>query len=225
MKKTRIFAAIAASAVAASALAVAASAYSFNDKNLGKNWSSSLCPVIPPEEFADVTADTYITITFTPDADETEYWCIKPVINTDGWPFIAIDEYITAGEDIGTEISINGGKNDSFPIADADVTSTTFKVPALAVDDLKEYGMVIQGHSITLHEMTFSNEAPAQPSAPEEPSAPTEPSAPAPGGTDGAGTDPNKDKPAVDTGIEGVAVVAGLALVASAAVVISRKRK
>ena len=48
---------------------------------------------------------------------------------------------------------------------------------------------------------------------------------PAPGGTDGAGTDPNKDKPAVDTGIEGVAVVAGLAIVAAGAVVVAKKRK
>ena len=49
--------------------------------------------------------------------------------------------------------------------------------------------------------------------------------APAPGGTAGAGSDPNKDKPAVDTGIEGVAVVAGLAIVAAGAVVVAKKRK
>ena len=42
------------------------------------------------------------------------------------------------------------------------------------------------------------------------------------GGTDGAGTD---DKNTPDTGVEGVAVVAGLAIVAAGAVVVAKKRK
>ena len=41
------------------------------------------------------------------------------------------------------------------------------------------------------------------------------------GGTDGAGTD---DKTTPDTGVEGVAVVAGLAIVAAGAVVVAKKR-
>ena len=43
------------------------------------------------------------------------------------------------------------------------------------------------------------------------------------GATDGAGADPNKGSP--DTGVEGVAVVAGLAIIAAGAVVVAKKRK
>lgn len=223
MKKTRIFAAAAASAVAAAALTAVASAYDLGDKNLGKNWTSSLCPVIAADEFKDVTADSYITITFTADPDEEEYWSIKPVINTTGWPFIAVDEYMTEGEDVLAEISIYNEKNDSFVIESADVTSVTFKVPALAVDDLKEFGMVIQGHSITLHELTISDKAPA---ADDKPAASG--GSGGAGDTDGGDTDggdDDGDKGTPNTGIEGVAVAAVAALTAAAAVVISRKRK
>ena len=45
---------------------------------------------------------------------------------------------------------------------------------------------------------------------------------PEPGATDGAGADPNKGSP--DTGVEGVAVVAGLAIIAAGAVVVAKKR-
>ena len=45
---------------------------------------------------------------------------------------------------------------------------------------------------------------------------------PAPGETAGPGADPNKGTP--DTGVEGVAVVAGLAIIAAGAVVVAKKR-
>ena len=78
--------------------------------------------------------------------------------------------------------------------------------------------------SITVQAAATAAPADDKPEEPSEPEAPSEPSAPAPGGTDGAGTDPNKDKPAVDTGIEGVAIVAGLAIIAAGAVVVAKKR-
>lgn len=219
MKKTSIFAALAASAVAASALTAAASAYSLNDKNLGKNWSLNV--EVPASEFADVTADSYITITFTADPDETEYWCIKPCVNDGGWMFIADEKYLAEGEDV---VAVLSEAKDTFAIESADMTSVTFKVPSGAVDILKESGMPIIGHSITLHELTISDEAPAAPApAPSEGDDTTDDT------TDDTADDTDgsdKDRPDnPDTGIEGVAAVAGAALIAAAAVAVSRKRK
>ena len=220
MKKIRIFAGIAAAAAAAMTMTAVASAYDFNDKDLGKNWS--LNAQIPASEFADITADSYITITFTADPDETEYWCIKPCTNTTGWPFIVINDYLADGEEVVADAEValnNNGINDSFSIADADVTSVTFKVASGAVDLLKESGMVIMGHSIVLHEMTISDEAPS--TSTPGPSEDNNTS----GDDTGSTSDPTDDKQNPDTGIEGVAIVAGVALLAASAVVISRKRK
>lgn len=199
MKKARLFTGIAVAATAAIAMTTMASAYDLGDKNLGKNWTGSLAPIIAAEEFADITENSYITITFTADPEETEYWCIKPCVNITGWPFV--DPNGVGGPEISE------GK-DSYPIADASVTSITFKVPADVVDGLKESGMAIMGHSLTLHEMTISDEAPTAP-------------APDNGNTDA----PTADKNTPDTGVEGVAVIAALAIVATGAVVVARKRK
>ncbi|MCH5200908.1 MAG: NPXTG-anchored protein [Oscillospiraceae bacterium] len=196
MKKTRIFAALAATAVAATALTAAVSAYNFNDFDLGISWSNNA--IIPAEEFASLTADSTITFTFETDSFEKEYWCFKPTValpeEQGGWTWIL--EYAEASDGDYSAL-INGG-GDAFEAAEK--TSVSFKVPAGAVDPLKEYGMAVLGHSVILKEMTISAGTPA-------------------GGSAGG------DKGSPETGVEGVAVVAGVALLASAAVVISRKRK
>ena len=209
MKKTRIYAALAATAVAAitaSALTAAVSAYSLDDFDLGISWSNSV--IIPGEEFADLTADSLITITFETDPFEKEYWCLKPLIDDGGWQYIA--DYAAAGEDLVAALS--EPNRDTFGV-EVDMTSVTFKIPAAAIDKVKDTGLILMGHSLILKEMTITNDAPAGGSA---------------GGSAGAGDattsgDPNKDN--ADTGVEGVAVVAGAALLAASAVVISRKRK
>ena len=219
MKKTKIFAAVAASAVAAAALTAVASAYDLGDKNLGTGWS--LKATVPAEEFANITADSYITITFTADPDEQEYWCIKPC--SPDWTFIAINEYLAEGEEVISDMTVSldagTGKNDAFGIPSADITSITFKVPSGAVDSLKENGMFIPGHSLVLHELTISDKAPDG----FKPAAPADDNNGGAGDTDGGDDDGDKGTP--NTGIEGVAVAAAVALTAAAAVVISRKRK
>lgn len=196
MKKTRIFTAIAATAVAATALTAAVSAYSLEDYEL-LSWNDH--KMVPAEVFADITADSTITITF--DTDPLgDYWCVKPTVNDpNGWTWIL--DYADASDGDYSAL-INGG-GDAFEAENK--TSVTFKVPAGAVEPLKEYGMPILGHNVTLHELTISAGAPA-------------------GGTP-AGGSAEGDKGSPETGVEGVAVVAGVALLASAAVVISRKRK
>lgn len=202
MKKTRIFAALAATAVAASAMTAAASAYDLNDFDLGIGWSNSI--VIPPEEFADLTTDSLITVTFEADPYEKEYWCLKPLVDDGGWQFIV--DYAAEGEDFVAALS--EPNHDTFGV-EADMTSVTFKIPAAAIDKVKDTGLILMGHSLILKELTISNDAP--------------PASTGAGSTEGAGSDPDKGN--ADTGVEGVAAVAGIALLASAAVVVSRKRK
>ena len=112
----------------------------------------------------------------------------------------------------------------------SDMTSVTFKIPAGAIDTVKDSGLILMGHSLILHELTISNEAPADDSfggfgeddgfdGAEDDGAAEDSGA----GDTSAPTNSNKGN--ADTGVEGVAVVAGVALVAAAAVVISRKRK
>ena len=202
MKKTRIFAAVAAASAAAIAMTAAVSAYDLGDKPLGKNWSLNV--TIPADAFADLTADNYVTITFTPDADEQEYWSIKPMDSS--WTFI--DERGEGGPELAD------GK-DAYPV-ESDWTSITFKVPSDFVDSIKEGGMIIIGHSLVLHEMTISDQAPAAPQP-----APSDDGAGSNGDTSAA----TGDKTNADTGVEGTAVAAGTALLAASAVIISKKRK
>lgn len=227
MKKTRIFAGLMAAAVAATAMTAAVSAYSLGDKPLGKNWSLNV--TIPAEAFEDLTADNYVTITFTPDADEQEYWSIKPMDSS--WAFI--DENGVGGPELAE------GK-DAYPVQ-YDWTSISFKVSADYLDAIKESGMIIIGHSLVLHELTITDgvveehaslasyDADDDGAADETPSeeTPTEetPSDEAPSTATGNTAAATTDKTNADTGVEGVAAFAGVALVAAAAVAISRKRK
>lgn len=222
MKKTRIIAGLMSAAVAATAMTAAVSAYSLGDKPLGKNWSLNV--TIPAEAFEDLTADNYVTITFTPDADEQEYWSIKPMDSS--WAFI--DENGVGGPELAE------GK-DAYPVQ-YDWTSISFKVSADYLDAIKESGMIIIGHSLVLHELTITDgvveehaslasyDADDDGTADETPSQETpseETTSAATGNTSAATT----DKTNADTGVEGVAAVAGVALIAAAAVAISRKRK
>lgn len=199
MKTTKLFAGIIAAATAVSSLAIAANAYDLGDKALGKNWSLNC--TIPAEAFADLTADSYVTITYTTDddaadADGNEYWSIKPMDST--WAFI--DPNGEGGPTLAE------GK-DAYPV-EKGTTSITFKVPADYLESIKSGGMIIIGHALHLQEMTISDEAPTAP-------------APDNGNTDA----PTADKNTPDTGVEGVAVIAALAIVATGAVVVARKRK
>lgn len=200
MKK--IISAILAAAVTTTALTAAVSAYDIGGKDLGKNWSLNV--QIPASEFADLTADSYVTVEFDADQAEEEYWSFKPMDST--WTFI--DPNGVGGPELSE------GK-DAYPIQKED-TSITFKVPADFVDSIKTGGMVIIGHSLTLNTLTVSSEAPVT----EAPAAEATPET-APAGDANAAT---SDKNNADTGVEGVAAVAAIAVIAGAAVVICKKR-
>lgn len=155
MKLTKILAAAAAAAVAVSTLAVSAFAYDLN-KDLKTGWSVST--TVPGEEFEGATPDSVFTITFTVDESLAdipghEYWCIKPMINDTGWPFI--DTFV------GRELS--EGK-DSYPVQPGE-TEMKFTIPAEELEHIQVAGMAFMGHGVTLGSITFSNDETLAPAA------------------------------------------------------------
>lgn len=148
MKK---FVSVITAAAAMAALSVSASAYTI-DFDLGFGWSANT--TIPGSEFEDVTTDTTITITYETNAalaamPNQDYWCIKPMINDAGWPFV--DTLV------GPELSES---KDSYSL-DVESNSVSFKIPAEELEHIQVAGMAFMGHGIKLLEMTFSDDAPA----------------------------------------------------------------
>lgn len=193
MKK---FVSIVTAAAAIAALSVSASAYTI-DVDLGFGWSANT--TISGEEFDDATTDT--TITFTYEANKAladmpgqEYWCIKPMINDEGWPFL---ENV-----IGVELSEGG---DSIPV-DVEGNSVSFKLNEEDLEHVKIAGMALMGHGVKLLEMTLSNEAAAPAPADNTPATPA------------ASANP-------DSGVESLAVVAGVGALALGAMIVTKKRK
>lgn len=205
MKKTL---AVIASLAAAAAITTAAGAYDINT-DLGFGWSTSV--TIAGSEFENVTTDTTVTITYK--ADETladlegqDYWCIKPMINDASWPFINTLN--------GVELSEGG---DSYVI-DKDSSSISFTIPSEELEHLQVAGMAIMGHGIELYEMTFSDESAASPV--ETPTYDTV--SDAADETSAEVTAPTKGNP--DTGVEGIAAVAGTAIIAAGVLIAARRK-
>ena len=214
---------------AAAAISATAGAYSIN-KDLGFGWSTSA--TIGAEEFANVTPDTTVTITYDineslADMDGQNYWCIKPMVNDAGWPFIST---------LNGAVLSEGG--DSYTL-EMDSDSMSFTIPADQLELLQTAGMAVMGHGIELLEMTFSDEpvaAPAETAAPsdsadnagtptEEPTA-GETVAPS-DSTENVETPaetaaPTKGNP--DTGVSGIAAVAGAAVIAAGVLFTTRRK-
>lgn len=214
MKK---FISVITAAAAAAAISATAGAYSIN-KDLGFGWSTSV--TIGAEEFADVTPDTTVTITYNvneslADMDGQNYWCIKPMVNDAGWPFIST---------LNGAVLSEGG--DSYTL-EMDSDSMSFTIPADQLELLQNAGMAVMGHGIELLEMTFSDEpveapadsadnveTPAENEAPAEDSAADE--------TPAETTAPTKGNP--DTGVSGIAAVAGAAVIAAGVLFATRRK-
>ncbi len=207
MKK--IFAFITAVSAAA-AVSVTAGAYSIN-KDLGFGWSAST--TISGSEFETVTPETNVTITFEVNQSLAEmeghdYWCIKPMINDAGWPFINNLYGLTLSE-----------AGDSYSI-DPETTSISFNIPAEELEHIQVAGMAIMGHGIELLEMTFSDEPV---SAPVE-AAPADDTPAAPAEDTAVDTPVSGESTNPDTGVSGIAAAAGCAMIAAGALIYSRKR-
>lgn len=161
MKTTKLLTAVAAAAVSVSVLAVSASAYELN-KDLKTGWSIST--TIPGSEFAEVTENSVITLTYTTDpslADMPghEYWVIKPMVNDAGWPLIENIKGLEPSED---------GSSYVVPV---DGTEVKFSFPADKIEHIQLAGIAFMGHGVTLGELTISNDEilPEAPAASENP--------------------------------------------------------
>lgn len=198
-------------AAAVAAISATAGAYSIN-KDLGFGWSTSA--TIGAEEFANVTPDTTVTITYNvneslADMDGQNYWCIKPMVNDAGWPFIST---------LNGAVLSEGG--DSYTL-EMDSDSMSFTIPADQLELLQTAGMAVMGHGIELLEMTFSDEPVAAPSdSAENAETPAEDSAPAE--TPAETTAPTKGNP--DTGVSGIAAIAGAAVIAAGVLFTTRRK-
>lgn len=224
MKK---FISVITAAAAVAAISTTAGAYSIN-KDLGFGWSTSA--TIGAEEFADVTPDTTVTITYNvneslADMDGQNYWCIKPMVNDAGWPFIST---------LNGAVLSEGG--DSYTL-EMDSNSMSFTIPADQLELLQNAGMAVMGHGIELLEMTFSDEpvaAPAEDETPAEDTAAAETPAEdttaaetpaedtAAAETPAETTAPTKGNP--DTGVSGIAAVAGAAVIAAGVLFATRRK-
>ncbi len=211
MKK---FISVITAAAAAAAISAAAGAYSIN-KDLGFGWSTSV--TIGAEEFADVTPDTTVTITYNvneslADMDGQNYWCIKPMVNDAGWPFIST---------LNGAVLSEGG--DSYTL-EMDSSSISFTIPADQLELLQNAGMAIMGHGIELLEMTFSDEPVAAPTDSTENAADVETPAEDPAATETPAetTAPAKGNP--DTGVSGIAAVSGAAIIAAGVLFATRRK-
>ena len=211
MKK---FISVITAAAAVAAISATAGAYSIN-KDLGFGWSNSV--TIGAEEFADVTPDTTVTITYNVNEslaamEGQDYWCIKPMVNDAGWPFIST---------LNGAVLSEGG--DSYTL-EMDSDSMSFTIPADQLELLQNAGMAIMGHGIELLEMTFSDEPAAAPAesaeTPVEDETPAEDSAAAETPTET--TAPTKGNP--DTGVSGIAAVAGAAVIAAGVLFTTRRK-
>lgn len=186
-------------AASIAAISVTAGAYSIN-KDLGFGWSAST--TIAAEEFAEVTSDTTVTFTYNVNQDLTameghDYWCIKIMVNDSGWPFI---------DTLNGAVLSEGG--DSYVI-EPDSSSMSFTIPDDQLELLQNAGMAIMGHGIELLEMTFSEAA-------------ADTAAPAVDETE-ITSDSAKNNP--DTGVSGIAAVAGTAVAAAGILVICRRKQ
>ncbi|MBO6301850.1 MAG: hypothetical protein J6N15_05390 [Ruminiclostridium sp.] len=207
MKLKKILAAAAAAAIAVSALAVNAVAYDLN-KDLKIGWSVST--TVPAEEFEEATPDSVWTLTFTVDEtlaekDGHNYWCVKPMINDTGWPFI--DTLVGPG--------LSEGK-DSYPV-EVGQTEMKFTIPAEELEHLQTAGMAFMGHGVTLGTLTFSNDETLPAPAAAEPAADAEAAQET---TTAAATTSN---PA--TGVEDLAGLTMAALVSGGVAFLARKRR
>lgn len=202
MKIRNLFTGIIAAVSAAAIITAGVSAYDLNI-DLGTFWSANI--TVPSAEFAELTGDSVVTVTFTTDDSLADmeghsYWVIKPMVNDAGWPLISGISELTPSED-GSAYVVEPGD-----------TSISFTIPADFVEPVQIAGIAFMGHGVTLETITVSNDA-----AVEAPAESTETTA------DNEVTAPAKGNP--DTGVEGVAAAAAVAAIGAAAMVISRKRK
>lgn len=229
MKIRKFVAAVAASAMAVSAMAVASSAavtasIPFKDDG-GGNWQLFLSGDNKVAEVGDIdptkVASFDITLSFNA-AAETDWAGGAVIAQSDsiGWGTIGQWENATGNgkefEGVVSGKAFHVDMKNSFA-ADDGFTAIVFQ----------NYGIDVNIDAITLYDASGAELISLGGASAPSTEAPAATEAPATDGTGAAGdiTAPTPDKNSPNTGIEGVAVVAGLAIIAAGAVVVAKKRK
>lgn len=203
MKIKKILAAVAATAVALSTMAVSAFAADIwtGSNDLGTDWDGAKALKIDAALFADVADGSTIEIGYT--TGEADYYNLKIVENTDGWPGLSSP---TVDPQWGT-IGVDAGS-----------TSYSFTINADDVARIQANGMVIQGYGVTITKVAVNGAASA-PAASETADAPV--------------ASETADAPAADTapttaaatGNAPAAAMVSVMAVAGVAAIASKKRK
>lgn len=214
MNMKRILAAAAASVVAVSAMSAAAFADKFVNSNSGDNYLFDLI-----EEGYNVTEVCGVTFTISGDFAESGIGGgIGFNSATTGW-----DQTDWGNADAGKTITITEDNKITI-LRDAPVfaeSDTTGENPYAQVwiskwwgNDATVEGVEVLGAGGTV--LSAGNAAPADPA----------PADPAPAASESKTDESKTDtKPNVDTGVEGVAAVVGVAAVAAGALIVAKKRK
>ena len=207
-----------ASVVAVSAMAVAASAATVNVDASKLLWGDpedkgnfrieiyneyGTTKDNPPINIGDIAGASQISVTFT----------LSGAPSGDYTATLGFADAAWGAQDWDSTVAVTGDGTYTL-------TSTTFTDPladgaVVFVIDIAEMGAdagISQDEDYDMSVITVSNVSVTTTTAGDA----------ANGSTDGAGADPNKGSP--DTGVEGVAVVAGLAIIAAGAVVVAKKR-
>lgn len=227
MKK---FISIVTAAAAAASLTVSAFAYDINT-DLGFGWTATT--VIPAEEFADVTADTTITITYKTNPalanlPGQEYWCIKPHRQDleAGWQFMDDWKGVTLSESKDSYSVDVESSQIKFRLS-ADPTTVNGEEVCGSLEAAKINGIAFMGHGVELLEMSFSDE-PLDETAPSDDKTASDDKSASDDKTDSASTDKTDSTSTApanpDSGVESVAAVAGAAALALGALIVTKKR-
>lgn len=178
------------------AAAVLALGASAYDLNTDLSIFWSASTTVPGTEFIGVQDGAYVTVTYTVD---------QTLADMEGHDYWCIKPMINdAGWPLVDGIAeLTPSEDGSSYVIDPETTSITFSIPEAHAEHVEIAGLAFMGHGITLETLTVSDEAPVVDNA--------------------APTDTNKGNP--DTGVEGVAAVAGTAALAAGAMALSRKRK
>lgn len=224
MNMKRILAAAAASVVAVGAMAVVASAgtitsslSNFADDGSG-NYQVSFLKDGENIAGIDVTKIASFEVTFSWTSEEWVGGKIITQCDAESWK--EIGEWSSAAEDEGKKpfAPVESGKAVKVNVENAFAADSTYVILTV-----QSYGAEVNIDSVKAFDAS-GNELTADGAAPEESKPEESESKPEESKTEDSKTD-TETKPNVDTGVEGVAAVVGVAAVAAGALVVAKKRK
>ena len=234
MKIKKILASAAAVALTVSVMsanAFAADNLISGDLNLGKGWGGEF---IDAGKFTDVKEGDVVTVEYIIN-NEDEYHLVQIANGCDGWPILACSTKAINNQP-DDEFK---NQDDGFAVVSVD-GSVSYTLNADDVVSLQIFGMVIRGYDITVKSVTVGAPVAVETTVPEAVTDVSENVDSTAADTAAAETSAvttisnlagdvtaaeSNDKNNADTGAEGVAAVAGIAVIAALGIIIAKKNK